>query len=75
MNPRRIYGAFVCEREPRLEDLSLRELEDRVFEITKKQNYISNCELSDEVTSLAIKELEEQKKELRKIMHRKVDEL
>ena len=75
MNPRRIYGAFICERESRLEDLSLRELEDRVLEITKKQNYISNCGLSDEVTSLAIKELEEQKKELRKIMHRKVDEL
>ena len=58
-----------------LEDLSLQELESKVFEITKKQNYISNCGLSEEVTSLAIKELQEQKKELLKAMHRKVDTL
>jgi hypothetical protein len=75
MNPRRIYGAFVCEREPRLEDLCLTELEDRVLKITKKQNYISNCGLSDEVTSLAIKELEVQKTELRQAMHKIVDRL
>ena len=64
-----------CEREERLEDLSLRKLEDKVFEITKKQNYISNCNLSEEVTALAIKELQEQKKELLELMHKKVDEL
>ena len=64
-----------CAREKKLEDLSLRELEDKVFEITKKQNYISNCNLSEEVTALAIKELQEQKKELLELMHKKVDEL
>ena len=64
-----------CVREKKLEDLSLRELEDKVFEITKKQNYISNCNLSEEVTALAIKELQEQKKELLELMHKKVDEL
>lgn len=56
-------------------NMSLSELESAVFEITKKQNYISNCGLSDEVTTLVIKELQEQKKELLEIMHRKVDEL
>lgn len=55
--------------------MSLSELESAVFEITKKQNYISNCGLSDEVTALAIKELQEQKKELLELMHKKVDEL
>ena len=64
-----------CAREKNLEDMSLRELEDKVYEITKKQNYISNCNLSEEVTALAIKELQEQKKELLELMHKKVDEL
>ncbi len=66
---------MFCEKEKELSDLTLRELEDKVFEITKKQNYISNCGLSEEVTSLAIKELQEQKKEILEMMHRKVDEL
>ena len=66
---------FKIEKEKRLEDLSLTDLENKVFEITKKQNYISNCGLSDEITSLAVKELQEQKKELLKAMHRKVDTL
>lgn len=66
---------FGMEVEKPLEDLSLSELENKVFEITKKQNYISNCGLSEEVTSLAVKELQEQKKELLKAMHRKVDAL
>ncbi len=69
--------ASECEskREKNLEDMSLRELEDKVYEITKKQNYISNCNLSEEVTALAIKELQEQKRELLELMHKKVDEL
>ncbi len=66
---------MFCEKEKELSDLTLRELEDKVFEITKKQNYISNCGLSEEVSHLAFKELQEQKKELLAIMHRKVDEL
>lgn len=66
---------FGMKVEKSLEDLSLTELENKVFEITKKQNYISNCGLSEEVTSLAVKELQEQKKELLEAMHRKVDTL
>ena len=68
-------GCSSCKREKKLEDLSLMELRDKVFEITKKQNYISNCNLSEEVTALVIKELQEQKKELLELMHKKVDEL
>ena len=67
-----IFGDKDCNKTPAM---SLSELESAVFEITKKQNYISNCGLSVEVTALAIKELQEQKKELLELMHRKVDEL
>lgn len=56
-------------------DLSLGELEDKVYEITKRQNFISNCGLSEEVTSLAIRELQEQKKDLLSLMHKKVEAL
>ena len=66
---------ILCMEKKALDDLSLTELENKVFEITKKQNYISNCGLSEEVTSLAVKELQEQKKELLEAMHRKVDTL
>ena len=67
-----IFDDEECKKTP---PMSLSELESAVFEITKKQNYISNCGLSAEVTTLAIKELHEQKKELLELMHRKVDEL
>lgn len=69
------YCIFGMGKEKTLEDLSLTELENKVFEITKKQNYILNCGLSEEVTSLAVKELQEQKKEFLEAMHRKVDDL
>jgi hypothetical protein len=67
-----IFGDKECKKTP---PMSLSELESAVFEITKKQNYISNCGLSAEVTALAIKELKEQKRELLELMHRKIDEL
>ena len=67
-----IFGDKECKKTL---PMSLAELESAVFEITKKQNYISNCELSVEVTALAIKELQEQKKDLLDLMHKKVDEL
>lgn len=67
-----IFGDKECEKTP---TMSLSDLENAVFEITKKQNYISNCGLSAEVTTLAIKELQEQKKKLLDLMHKKVDEL
>lgn len=63
------------EKERTLDDLSLTELENKVFEITKNQNYISNLHLSKEVTSLAVNELQERKKDLLEAMHRKVDTL
>lgn len=75
MKPKCKCFIFGMEVEKRLEDLSLTELESKVFEITKKQNYISNCGLSEEVTSLAIKELQEQKKGLLEAMHRIIDSL
>lgn len=64
-----IFGDKECKKTPAM---TLSELESAVFEITKKQNYISNCGLSAEVTALAIKELQEQKKELLKLMHKKL---
>lgn len=54
-----IFCDKECKKTP---SMSLNELESAVFEITKKQNYISNCGLSAEVTALVIKELQEQKK-------------
>ena len=77
MNPKLFYNCdqFCCRTERSNEDLTLQELRDKIFEITKKQNYISNCGLSAKVESLAIKELQEQKDELKAIMHKKVDEL
>lgn len=70
-----MWSSIFPEKEKKLENLSLRELEDKVFEITKRQNYISNCGLSDEVTRAAFMELQEQKKELLELMHKRVDEL
>lgn len=66
---------FGYEEQNDLDYLSLTELENMVLKIAQKQNYIKNCGLSAEVTSLAVKELQEQKKELLKTMHRKVDTL
>lgn len=67
-----LFGDKECKKNYQM---SLSELESAVFEITKKQNYRSNCGLSAEVTSLAIKELQDQKKKLLELMHKKVDEL
>ncbi len=62
-------------QERKLVDFSLCELEEKVYEIKKEQNYISNLGLSAEVTLLVIGELQEQKNKLLKVMHKKVDEL
>jgi hypothetical protein len=66
---------FGSERPKRNVDLTLRELEDKVFEITKKQNQITHWGLSPEVEALAIKELEAQKAEFKELMHKKVNNL
>ena len=68
----RLCFELHCERPKRNVDLTLQELEDKIFEITKKQNYITNCNLSPEVEALAIKELEAQKTEFK---HKKVEAL
>ena len=63
------------ERCAKPKEKTLEELRNEIFEITKKQNYITNCGLSPEVTALALKELQEQKEELKVLLHKKVDEL
>lgn len=59
----------------RKEKNTLSELENKINEIYRKQKYILDCNLSKDVTILAISELEEQKKKLLERMHKKVDEL
>lgn len=77
MNPRNVCGWFSCECEEknRLDKMTLRELENEIYEITMKQNQVTHWGLSDEVESLVIKELQEQKKDMIDAMHKKVDSL
>lgn len=75
MNERLCFELHCGRRERTNEDLTLQELEDKIFEITKKQNQITHWGLSQEVEALATKELQAQKKELKEIMHRKVENL
>lgn len=80
MNPRILVGIMddlLHEEtmEERLNKMSLQELENEVHEITKKQNQITHWNLSKTLETLVIKELQDQKKELLDVMHRKVNEL
>ena len=82
MNPKFYdnYGYFTIERREkkavrRDEDLTLQELQDKILKITKDQQYLYDCGLSEEIVALAFRELERQKDELKAIMHKKVDEL
>lgn len=73
---RHLSACLYFEREPRLEDLTLNELEEKVFEVTRKQNFISNCEeLSSTVVSAAVAELEVQKEIYKSVMRKKIDNL
>lgn len=63
------------EKENPLHSLSLKELENRVFEITKKQTYITHWGLRKETIDSVINELQEQKKSLLDLMHKKIDKL
>jgi len=54
---------------------TLEELKARVVKITQSIEIIDEFELSPEIKSLAIKELQEKKAELVELMHKKVDEL
>ena len=77
MHPKLLSFAFFEERATKkeLEDMSLRELEEEIWEIIKKQNQITNCNLSSPVETAALMELEEQKKQFKEMMHKKVEEL
>lgn len=77
MNPKGFKCAFFEESETtkKLEDMSLRELENEIWEITKKQNQITKCNLSKAIETAALMELEEQKKQFKEMMHKKIDEL
>lgn len=54
---------------------TLEELKARVVKITQSIEMIDEFELSPEIKSLAIKELQEKKAELVALMHKKIDEL
>jgi hypothetical protein len=82
MNPKLFddYGFITIERREKKvtksdEDLTLTELKDKIFKITKDQKYLSECGLSEEIVALAFRELERMKDEVKAIMHKKVDEL
>ncbi len=78
MKPNGFRCAFFDEietTEKKIEDMSLRELENEIWEITKKQNQITKCNLSKPIETAALMELEEQKKKFKEIMHNKVEEL
>lgn len=47
-----IFGDKECKKT---QSMSLSDLESAVFEITKKQNYISNCGLSAESLRLQLR--------------------
>lgn len=71
MHPKH-YSCYDC---PRHNQDTLEELKAKVMEITEAIQYISECELSESVKSLAINELKEKKAHLKELMHKKVDEL
>ena len=78
MNPKGFECIFYKEREvteKKIEDMSLRELENEIWEITKKQNQITEFNLSKPVETAALIELDEQKKQFKEMMHKKVEEL
>ncbi len=56
-------------------DTTLEELKARVVKITQSIEIIDEFELSPEIKSLALKELQEKKAELIALMYKKIDEL
>jgi hypothetical protein len=70
-----MWPKFVIDSVSKPENMSLRELEEKIYEITNKQNQIINCNLSLPIETAALMELEEQKKQYKELMHKKVEEL
>lgn len=69
------FDAITSNKKKKLENMSLHELENEIYDILKKQNQIMNCNLSAPIEKVALMELEEQKKQFKEMMHKKVDEL
>jgi hypothetical protein len=66
---------FGLEMEKAKKDKTLEDLQREIFDITGKQNLVQNWGLSKEVEFKVISELQEQKTEIIKLMHEKVDQL
>lgn len=75
MNLRRNFSDWFDYERPVEREKTLAELEDEIQTITDRQQLILNCKLSSAVTELALKELEEHKKQIKTMMHKLIDEL
>lgn len=58
-----------------VKDYSLEELSEKISDLTHKQNMITHWNLSKEVETLVIIELQEQKNLIKEQMHNKVNSL
>ena len=64
------------EYEPsKKETTTLEEVKEKVVKINEAVRSISDCDISDEVKALTLKELQEKKAKLIALMHQRVDEL
>lgn len=64
------------EYEPsKRETTALEEVKEKVVKINEAVRSISDCDISDEVKALTLKELQEKKAKLIALMHQIVDEL
>lgn len=79
MNPRAFCVRIGCpcekENNTSLENMSLSELEHELRVVIAQQQALAQMNLSDEVHSLAYKELQLHIVEIKKAMHSKVDSL
>lgn len=65
-----IGGFCEIKKEPTLEDLK-----EKVVQINEAIDSVSKCDLLAETKDFIIKELQDKKAELIKLMHQKIDEL
>ena len=75
MNPRDFYCERIVVRRESKDERTLTELENEVKEISKRIAAIKTWGLTTEVTALAIREMREQIKTLKILMHNKVNEM
>jgi hypothetical protein len=69
MHPR-YYSFCEIKREPSFEDLK-----EKVVQINEAIDSVSKCDLPTETKDFILKELQDKKAELIKLMHQKIDEL